>query len=151
MSLGGFNLNLSSRLNWVGDRKVGPGTTKSGSLGYELSGKIPSYLILNGNLIIGHKKFSHVKLNISGANLLNTIYFHPGPRSANGDYGLAAPETQWNETVNNQILFDFVPYVRQRSRFLVFKLILTFEKIYINYIYLSFNQSIFISDRARHY
>jgi hypothetical protein len=126
MSLGGFNLNLSSRLNWVGVRKVGAGTTKSGSLGYELSGKIPSYLILNGNLIIGHKNFSHVKLNISGANLLDAIYFHPGPRSANGDYGLAAPEAEWNNTVNNQILFDFVPYVRQRSRFLVFKLIFDF-------------------------
>lgn len=47
-------------------------------------------------------------------------------RSANGDYGLAAPEAQWNDTVNNQILFDFVPYVRQRSRFLVFKLIFDF-------------------------
>jgi len=33
---------------------------------------------------------------------------------------------QWNDTVNNQILFDFVPYVRQRSRFLVFKLIFDF-------------------------
>jgi outer membrane receptor for ferrienterochelin and colicins len=126
MSLGNFNLNLSSRLNWVGARMVGAGTTKSGSLGYELSGEIPSYLILNGNFIIGHKKFSHVKLNISGANLLNAIYFHPGPRSANGDYGLAAPEANWNDTVNNQILFDFVPYVRQRSRFLVFKLIFDF-------------------------
>lgn len=126
MSLGSFNLNLSSRLNWVGERKVGAGTTKSGSLGYELSGKIPSYFILNGNLIIGHKKFSHVKLNVSGFNLLDTVYFHPGPRSANGDYGLAPPEADWNSTVNNQILFDFVPYVRQRSRLLVFKLIFDF-------------------------
>ncbi len=84
------------------------------------------HLILNGNLIIGHKKFSHVKLNIYGANLLNAIYFQPGPRSANGDYGLAALEAQWNNTVNNQILFVFVPDVRQKSRFLDFKLIFDF-------------------------
>ena len=126
MSLGNFNLNVSSRLNWVGEKQVGDGTTKSGSLGYEQSGKIPSYLILNGNIIIGHKKFSQVKLNISGANLLDVIYFHPGPRSANGDYGLAPSEATWSDTVNNQIRFDFVPYVRQRARFLVFKLIFDF-------------------------
>ena len=126
MSLGNFNLNVSSRLNWVGERQVGDGTTKSGSLGYEQSGKIPSYLILNGNIIIGHKKFSQVKLNISGANILNAVYFHPGPRSANGDYGLAPAEATWSDTVNNQIRFDFVPYVRQRARFLVFKLIFDF-------------------------
>ena len=126
MSLWNFNLNISSRLNWVGDRQVGDGTTKSGSLGYEQSGIIPSYFILNGNIIIGHKKFSQVKLNISGANILNAVYFHPGPRSANGDYGLAPAEATWSDTVNNQIRFDFVPYVRQRARFLVFKLIFDF-------------------------
>ena len=125
-SLANFNVNLSSRLNWVGERQVGAGTTKSSNLGYELSGKIPSYMILNGNMIIGHKKFSQVKLNISGANLLNAIYFHPGPRSGNGDYGIAPPEATWSQTVNYQILNDFVPYVRQRSRFLLFKLIFDF-------------------------
>lgn len=73
-------LDANIRLNYVGLRPTGANTTISSN---PLS-KINPYFLLNAALSYQITKF--LNLQLIGDNLLNTEYFYPGVRSANGDY-----------------------------------------------------------------
>jgi outer membrane receptor for ferrienterochelin and colicins len=95
-----FNLNLRS--NYVGQKLVGPGTTVPGNMGLHGTGKIPGYTIFNTSFMYSHNKIPSLRLQFTVNNILNTLYYSPGPRTADGDY------------VNNYN--GFVPYVPQENR-----------------------------------
>lgn len=71
---------LSLRCNWVGERKTGKNTTIS-SNPYN---HIDSYFVVNS--AVNQKIWKGISAQLSAFNLLNTVYFHPGVRSANGTY-----------------------------------------------------------------
>jgi outer membrane receptor for ferrienterochelin and colicin len=74
------NTTFSIRCNWVGERKTGKTTTIS-SNPYDI---IEPHLVVDGS--INQKIWKGISAQISAFNLLNTEYFHPGVRSANGIY-----------------------------------------------------------------
>lgn len=103
--------NLDFRANYVGDKKVGPGTTQFGNLGVP-DNTVQAYLIFNGAIHITHRKLSWMNLTLIGNNLLNNNildaddkrYYHPGPRTASGSFTNVS---------------GFVPFVPQRPRYLI--------------------------------
>jgi outer membrane receptor protein involved in Fe transport len=78
-----FNINLRS--NYVGDKYVGPTTTVPLSTGVNGTNKIPSYVVFFTSLMYQHKKFDFVTIQFTVNNLLNSNYYSPGPRTANGN------------------------------------------------------------------
>ena len=114
VSLGGLHNSIDIRANYVSDRPVGPGTTQIGNLGVP-GNVVKAYLIFNGAFIVSHKKAPWIRLALIANNILNdnildptdTRYYNPGPRSASGSYS--------NISGN-------VPYVPQRSRYLMARL-----------------------------
>jgi outer membrane receptor for ferrienterochelin and colicin len=112
--LGGLQNSLDIRANYVSDRPVGPGTTQVGNVGVP-DNVVKAYLIFNGAFNVSHKKAPWMRLAIISNNILNdnildpadTRYYHPGPRAASASYS--------NISGN-------VPYVPQRSRYLVARL-----------------------------
>lgn len=106
--------NLDFRANYVGSKKVGPGTTQSGNLGVP-DNTINAYLIFNGAIHLAPKNISWMHISIVANNLLNNNildaddkrYYHPGPRTASGSF-------------NN--IAGFVPYVPQRPRNLMVRI-----------------------------
>lgn len=106
-----YTLNL--RTNYVGDRKVGPGTTQSANRGI-INNQTNAYMVFNGNINICFLQYPWLRLSIIGNNILNNNiidstdarFYHPGPRSAAG--------SETNISGN-------VPFVPQRPRYILFK------------------------------
>jgi len=74
-------LDVNLRLNFSGSRKVGDGTTVP--LNPET---FPAIAILNGAVSYSNKKIvPGLSLQVVCNNILNTTYFHPGPKSADGE------------------------------------------------------------------
>ncbi|MCW3122011.1 MAG: hypothetical protein JWQ38_1503 [Flavipsychrobacter sp.] len=71
-----FNLNM--RVNVVGDKETGKGTTTSGNP----YSSTPGYFLLNGTLGYKITKVGVVQFRVD--NILNTLYYSPGIRSASG-------------------------------------------------------------------
>jgi outer membrane receptor for ferrienterochelin and colicins len=107
-----YTLNL--RTNYVGARKVGPGTTQSANRGIP-DNQTNAYMVFNGNINICFLQYPWLRLSIIGNNILNdnildstdTRFYHPGPRSASG--------SETNISGN-------VPYIPQRPRYILFKI-----------------------------
>lgn len=74
-------LNANLRLNYVGDRPVGPGTSVPTNV-LQPGGQFPAYFLLNSAVTYQLNRAVH--LQVIGNNLLNLEYFDPGTRSANG-------------------------------------------------------------------
>ncbi len=106
--------NLDFRANYVGDKKVGPGTTQSSNLGVP-DNIVKAYLIFNGAIHFAHKNISWINISLIGNNLLNNNildaadkrYYHPGPRTASGSFTNVS---------------GFVPFVPQRPRYLMVRI-----------------------------
>ena len=76
-----FNqLNINLRLNFVGDRKVGQGTTVPLN-----TDKFPTTAILNGTISYNNQKWvPGLSLQLVCNNILNTTYYDPGTKTADG-------------------------------------------------------------------
>ncbi|MCX6280525.1 MAG: TonB-dependent receptor [Bacteroidetes bacterium] len=76
-----FNqLNINLRLNFVGDRKVGSGTTVPLN-----TDKFPTTAILNGAVSYNNQKWvPGLSLQLVCNNILNTTYYDPGTKTADG-------------------------------------------------------------------
>jgi hypothetical protein len=111
-----YTLNL--RTNYVGDRKVGPGTTQSANIGIP-DNQTNAYMVFNGNINICFLQYPWLRLSIIGNNILNdnildstdTRFYHPGPRSASG---------------SGANISGNVPFIPQRPRYLLFKININF-------------------------
>jgi outer membrane receptor protein involved in Fe transport len=71
---------FSLRCNWVGERKTGKNTTISSNP----LDAIDPYIVFNG--AVNQKIWNGISAQLSVFNILNTEYYHPGVRSANGIY-----------------------------------------------------------------
>tara|TARA_B100001059_G_scaffold100683_1_gene100433 strand:+ start:97249 stop:100323 length:3075 start_codon:yes stop_codon:yes gene_type:complete len=97
--------SINLRANYVGKKKVGFGTTVptnpgviNASEGYvNTSDKsefrfenasIPSYFVINGNLLFDIKALKGVRLGLQMRNILNQKYYHPGPAQAGATIGM---------------------------------------------------------------
>lgn len=74
-------LNTNLRLNYVGNRPVGPGTSVQTNI-LQPNGVFPAYMLLSG--AVSYQLNTKVNVQVIGNNLLNNEYFDPGTRSANG-------------------------------------------------------------------
>jgi len=76
-----FNqLNINLRLNFVGDRKVGSGTTVPLN-----TDKFPTTAVLNGTISYNNQKWvPGLNLQLVCNNILNTTYYDPGTKTADG-------------------------------------------------------------------
>ncbi len=84
-------LNINLRLNYVGERPVGENTT----IPENPLSKIDAYWLLNGAAAYVFSK--NLSLQLSVNNLLNTLYYDPGVRSADGIYYAARmPQNERN-------------------------------------------------------
>lgn len=123
---GPVRMSMNLRANYVGDRRVGPGTTQFLNYGIDTldRGRIPAYLVFHGNLGLGLAKFPRLRLdltvqNILDYNLLDPVrrtYYHPGAREASGAFNLP-----WDRP-GRPFADANVPFVPQRPRFLLLKL-----------------------------
>lgn len=96
----GLNTNL--RLNYVGKRKTGEGTTADTS---PLT-SIPAYTILNGTISYTHKNLAGFTLQLVVNNILDKEYFHPGIRTADGNtYAPTLPQNSRN--MSARLLYKF--------------------------------------------
>lgn len=80
------NLNLNLRTNFVGSKTVGPETTVPLNKGLNNSEIIPAYTAMFASMMYKHRKFDFVTMQFTVNNLLNSLYYSPGPRTANGNY-----------------------------------------------------------------
>ena len=114
---GNWRAHLDVRANYVSRRPFGPQTTLPNNTGLDGTYIIPQYLIFDGNLVLGHNSFPQMRFALSAQNILNNNlldpnnqrYFHPGPGDGSASY-LAVD--------------GFVPYIPQRNRFLIARIIL---------------------------
>jgi len=102
-------LNFNLRANYVGNRPVGYNTTLNQSTGLNGSNNIPAYLVFFGTLTYKNPKYQVLTFQLTVNNILNRNilnnqkdYYHPGPRTASGNY-------------NNSYQGE-VPYVPQNNR-----------------------------------
>lgn len=100
--------SINLRANYVGQKKVGYGTTvptnpgivdaladyndpanvtSEGRFQFE-NASIPEYFVLNGNLLFEIKALKGVRFGLQMRNILNQQYYHPGPAQASGIIGL---------------------------------------------------------------
>lgn len=122
--LGLFTNVLNLRANYVSERPIGPGTTQEFNKGVGDTGKIPPYLLVNGNIGFKLKTLPFLRLDLSIENILNKNildnnnpdYYHPGAREAEGRFNLPgdAPGTGYGD--------QYVPYFTQRPRFMQLRL-----------------------------
>jgi hypothetical protein len=110
---------VNIRANYVSQRPIGLGTTQTNNRGVNGEGKIPPYILLNGNIGFKIKTLPFLRLDLTVENLLNKNpldnnnpeYFHPGPRAASGKFNLPIvdkPGDPYGDLI--------VPYVPQRPR-----------------------------------
>jgi outer membrane receptor for ferrienterochelin and colicins len=95
-----FNVNL--RGNYVDAKPVGDGTTVPANQGVDGTSYIPQFVIFNSALTYQHKQYQRFTLQLVVNNLMNSLYYSPGPRNANANFTTA--------------ISGFVPYVAQRDR-----------------------------------
>ena len=121
-----FQSSLNIRANYVGSKSVGPNTTQNLNLGLNQSEMIPEYFVLNSNFIFGFKEIPTLKFSLSLNNILNSLYYHPGIRSASGSFDLRLREENetYNQWINRSLTGQFVPYASQRRRNFKIKVIL---------------------------
>ena len=86
----------------MGSKPVGPNTTVPLNNGLNATDKIPAYMVFFTSLMYHNKKFDFVTIQFTVNNLLNTLYYSPGPRTANGNS---------TDSYNG-----FVPWVPQQTR-----------------------------------
>ncbi|UEG55101.1 TonB-dependent receptor [Mucilaginibacter daejeonensis] len=96
------NLNINLRGNYVDAKPVGTGTTVPANSGVNDTDKIPAFIVFNSALTYKNKDLERFTLQLTVNNLLNTLYYNPGPRNANANFTNA--------------ISGFVPYVAQRDR-----------------------------------
>jgi hypothetical protein len=121
-----FQSSFNIRANYVGAKPVGPDTTQNLNLGLNQSNMIPEYFVLNSNFIFGFKELPTLKFSLSLNNILNSLYYHPGIRSASGSFDLRLREENesYNQWINRSLSGQFVPYASQRRRNFRIKVIL---------------------------
>ena len=114
---------INVRANYVSERPIGPGTTQTTNRGVGDTGKIPPYLVLNGNIGFKIQTLPMLRLDLSIENILNKNildnnpeYYHPGPRSASGSFNLPYDTPGLSYGDKN------IPYFPQRPRFLLLRL-----------------------------
>jgi outer membrane receptor for ferrienterochelin and colicin len=91
-------LNINIRMNYMSERITGPSTTVPANLE-----KFPSVLVFNAT--VGYDILPGFTLQVSCNNLLNTEYFDPGVRSADGlFYSSRTPQRERNFML--RALFD---------------------------------------------
>jgi outer membrane receptor for ferrienterochelin and colicins len=93
-------LNINLRGNWVGEKLTGSKTTVANNP----LDRIDPYLIFNASA--SYRFYENFTLQLIGNNLLDTEYFHPGVRSANGTY-YASRIPQYERHFFLRLLFDF--------------------------------------------
>lgn len=111
-----WRLITDIRGNYVGNRKVGPGTTQAGNLGVP-GNMVKAYLVFNGAIHLSPNKNPGLRLSLLVNNILNNNpldsgdnrYYHPGPRGASASYS--------NVSGN-------VPFIPQRPRWFMVRLTL---------------------------
>jgi outer membrane receptor for ferrienterochelin and colicin len=87
-------LNLNLRANWVGTKPTGKNT----SVHTNPYDQIDGYLVLNG--AVSYRFLPGLTAQVAVNNLLNAEYFHPGVRSADGNYYAARiPQNERNVMV----------------------------------------------------
>lgn len=99
-----FNFNL--RVNYVSAKLVGTKTTVPLNTGLNNSNNIPGYSFLAFTLNYKNTLCSYLSFHFTVNNLLNSNYYSPGPRTANGNY-----TSSYN---------GYVPYVPQQGRNFLF-------------------------------
>lgn len=114
---------INIRANYVSERPIGPETTQTNNKGVGDTGKIPPYLVLNGNIGFKIQTLPMLRLDLSIENILNKNildnnpeYYHPGPRSASGSFNLPYDTPGLSYGDKN------IPYFPQRPRFLLLRL-----------------------------
>jgi hypothetical protein len=96
------DLNINFRSNYVGSKPVGPATTVPLNTGVNGTNTIPAYMVLFTSLTYQNKRFDFIAIQFTVNNLLNTLYYSPGPRTANGN--------------STDFYNGFVPWVPQQTR-----------------------------------
>lgn len=122
--MGNLTNVLNLRANYVSERPIGPGTTQEFNKGVGETGKIPPYLLVNGNIGFKLQTIPFLRLDLSIENILNKNildnnnpeYYHPGAREAEGRFNL--PGDVSGTGYGDQ----YVPYFTQRPRFMLLKL-----------------------------
>lgn len=114
---------INIRANYVSERPIGPETTQTTNKGVGDTGKIPPYLVFNGNIGFKIQTLPMLRLDLSIENILNKNildnnpeYYHPGPRSASGSFNLPYDTPGLSYGDKN------IPYFPQRPRFLLLRL-----------------------------
>ena len=116
--LGMLKNATSIRANYVSQRPIGPGTTQNRNIGVNGTGKIPPYLLVNGNIGFKIETLPFVRLDLTIENILNfnpldnnnPEYYHPGPREAAGRFNMPVDK---NQSYGDAL----IPYIPQRPRF----------------------------------
>lgn len=93
-------LNVNLRANWVGERLTGAETTISSNP----VNSVDAYFTLNG--AITYNIYKDIFAQISVFNILDSEYFHPGVRSANGGY-YASVMPQLGRSIMGKIYLNF--------------------------------------------
>ena len=92
--------SISLSGNWVGEKKTGENTTISSNP----FNSIDPYLDFNAS--VNQKVWKSISAQLSIFNVLNTEYYHPGVRSANGSY-YAARIPQYERNLMLKLMLDF--------------------------------------------
>ena len=100
------DLNFNLRCNYIGNKPVGESTTVPLNKGVNSTNKIPEYLLLSFTTIYKNLNFSYITFQFTINNLLNSKYYSPGPRTANGNY--------------TNSYSGYVPYIPQQGRNFIF-------------------------------
>lgn len=122
--LGKLSNVLNLRANYVSERPIGPGTTQENNPGVGDTGKIPAYILVNGNIGFKMQTLPQLRLDLSVENILNKNildnnnpeYYHPGPREASGTFNLPSDILGRSYGDRN------IPYFPQRPRFILLRL-----------------------------
>ena len=93
-------LNINLRMNLVGAKPTGENTTISSNPLNE----IDAYYIFNG--AVTYTIYKRISLQLSVNNILDREYYHPGVRSANGDY-YASRMPQNERSFMGKLIFEF--------------------------------------------
>lgn len=92
-------LGVHCRMNYVGEKPTGESTT----INENPLDEIKPYYIFHSS--IHYEFYNGISFQLSARNLLDTEYFHPGVRSANGDY-YAAKIPQNERNIMAKLLFE---------------------------------------------
>ena len=127
--------SINLRANYVGKKKVGYGTTvptnpgiynsSEGYVNYADDGgfrfenaTIPSYFVMNGNILLDIKTLRGVRFGFQIRNILNKKFYHPGPAQASATIGMIdQPDgmdynTYYSTTSSNKYIL-YVPQMLQ--------------------------------------